>query len=83
MAMVRWGFFWPRVSGMTNEEARDRRTMIFFSLGRMASETLFTAWHSIDYDITKVSYSDDVKPLYSILLELFLAKHPHYFIREP
>ena len=39
---------------MTNEEATYGSTMRFLILGQMAGKTLFTAWHIIDYDITKV-----------------------------
>ena len=33
-----------------------RRTKGFLKLGQMAGKTLFTAWHIINYDVTKVVY---------------------------
>ena len=39
---------------MTNEEARHVRFFEISNQGQMAGKTLLTAWHSIDYDITKV-----------------------------
>ena len=57
---------------MTNEEATYRRTMRFLNLGQMAGKTLFTAWHSIDYDITKVLSTHEVKTIHSLLVIISL-----------
>jgi len=68
---------------MTNEEANKVCKNEIPNLGQMAGKTLFTAWHSTDYENTKVSCSDVVKPCHSILLELSLPNHQYYLIREP
>ena len=39
---------------MTNEEDTDGGKNEIYNLGQMAGKTLFTAWHIIDYDVTKV-----------------------------
>ena len=54
---------------MTNEEGPNRRTIGFLNLGQMAGKTLFTAWHIINYDVTKVLCTDDVKTDNSILVK--------------
>ena len=58
----------------------DIKAQIFLNLGQMAGKTLFTAWHIINYDVTKVQYTDDVKTGNSIIVEISLKYYPYQIL---